>query len=92
VRHGSLYLQEAPFGDLVFVFFLVILSLTLTLRHGDAIVELSTEYSSSHWALPIAHEQTLAIREKFQKVSWRKRNHKPSTTKVIGRAQESPGR
>ena len=42
----------------------------------------------SYWTLPVSREETLAIREKFRKVGWRKPNHKPKTTKVIARAKK----
>ena len=36
-----------------------------------------------HWTEPASREETLARREKFQKISWLPPNHKPKTTKGI---------
>ena len=40
-----------------------------------------------HWTVPVAREETLAVREKFRKVGWRPPIHKPSTSKVVARAK-----
>src|SRR5271170_263517 len=40
-----------------------------------------------HWTVPVAREETLAVREKFRKVGWRPPFHKPSTSKVVARAK-----
>src|ERR1700722_14749725 len=36
-----------------------------------------------HWTVPVSREETLALREKFQKIGWRPPNHKPKTKKVV---------
>jgi hypothetical protein len=36
-----------------------------------------------HWTEPVSCEETLARREKFQKIGWLPPNHKPKTKKVI---------
>jgi hypothetical protein len=36
-----------------------------------------------HWTVPVSREETLAVREKFQKIGWRPPNHKPKTKKVV---------
>jgi hypothetical protein len=40
-----------------------------------------------HWTVPVAREETLAVREKFRKMGWRPPIHKPSTSKVVARAK-----
>jgi hypothetical protein len=40
-----------------------------------------------HWADPVSREETLARREKFQKVGWRLPNHKPNTEEVVAYAK-----
>jgi hypothetical protein len=39
------------------------------------------------WTEPVSREETLAGREKFQKVGWFAPNHKPKTKKVIATAK-----
>src|SRR5271163_1825447 len=36
-----------------------------------------------HWTEPVSREETLARREKFQKIGWLPPNHKPKTKKGI---------
>jgi hypothetical protein len=36
-----------------------------------------------HWTEPVSREETLARREKFQKIGWLPPNHKPNTKKGI---------
>jgi hypothetical protein len=36
-----------------------------------------------HWTEPVSREETLARREKFQKISWFAPNYEPKTKKVI---------
>ena len=40
-----------------------------------------------HWTEPVSREETLARREKFQKIGWFAPNHKPKTKKVIATAK-----
>jgi hypothetical protein len=40
-----------------------------------------------HWTEPVSREETLARREKFQKIGWLPPNHKPKTKKVIATAR-----
>ena len=40
-----------------------------------------------HWTEPVSREETLARREKFQKIGWLPPNHKPKTKKVIATAK-----
>src|SRR5580698_5632798 len=40
-----------------------------------------------HWTDPESREETLARREKFQKVDWRPLNHKPKTKRAIAYAK-----
>jgi hypothetical protein len=40
-----------------------------------------------HWTVPVSREETLAVREKFQRVGWRAPNHKPKTTKIVAWAK-----
>ena len=40
-----------------------------------------------HWTVPVSREETLAIREKFQRAGWRAPNHKPKTTKIVAWAK-----
>ena len=40
-----------------------------------------------HWTDPVSREETLARREKFQKVGWRPPNHKPKTKRAIAYAK-----
>jgi hypothetical protein len=40
-----------------------------------------------HWTVPVSREETLAVREKFRKIGWRKPNNKPNTTKVMAWAK-----
>jgi hypothetical protein len=41
-----------------------------------------------HWTEPVSREETLARREKFQKIGWLPPNHKPKTKKVIATAKK----
>jgi hypothetical protein len=43
--------------------------------------------SRPHWTEPVSREETLARREKFQKIGWLPPNHKPKTKKVIATAK-----
>ena len=43
--------------------------------------------SRPHWTEPVSREETLARREKFQKIGWFAPNHKPKTKKVIATAK-----
>src|SRR5271170_53589 len=40
-----------------------------------------------HWTEPVSREETLARREKFQKIGWLPPNHKPKTKKIIATAK-----
>src|SRR5436305_10435025 len=40
-----------------------------------------------HWTEPMSREETLARREKFQKIGWLPPNHKPKTKKIITTAK-----
>jgi hypothetical protein len=40
-----------------------------------------------HWTEPVSREETLARREKFQKIGWLPPNHKPKTKKGIATAK-----
>jgi len=40
-----------------------------------------------HWTVPVSHEETLAVREKFQKIGWCPPNHKPKTKKIVAWAK-----
>ena len=51
-------------------------------------LQLTANPPRSHWTLSVSREETLAIREKFRKVDWRKPNHKLKTTKVIARVKK----
>ena len=35
-----------------------------------------------HWTVPVSREETLAVREKFRRVSWRAPNHKPKNNQL----------
>ena len=36
-----------------------------------------------HWTVPVSREDTLAVREKFQKIGWRPPILKPKTKKIV---------
>src|SRR5277367_5896145 len=40
-----------------------------------------------HWTVPVSREETLAVREKFQRIGWRPPNHKPKTKKDVAWAK-----
>jgi hypothetical protein len=40
-----------------------------------------------HWTVPVSREETLAVREKFQRAGWRAPNHKPKTTEIVAWAK-----
>ena len=40
-------------------------------------------FNHQHWRVPASREETLAVREKFQKIGWCPPNHKPKTKKVV---------
>ena len=47
--------------------------------------------SRPHWTEPVSREETLARREKFQKIGWLPPNHKPKTKKDYRNGQEVLG-
>ncbi|KAL8736770.1 MAG: hypothetical protein Q9166_000136 [cf. Caloplaca sp. 2 TL-2023] len=51
-------------------------------------LQLTANPPRSYWTLPVSREETLALREKFRKVGWRKPNHISKTTKIIARAKK----
>jgi hypothetical protein len=46
-------------------------------------LSLGVYFHCQHWTVPVSREETLAVREKFQKIGWRPPNHKPKTKKVV---------
>ena len=46
-----------------------------------------TVSSHQRQTIPILHEETLALWEKFRKVGWHRPNHKPSTAKIVAWAK-----
>jgi hypothetical protein len=44
-----------------------------------------------HWTVPVSREETLAVREKFQKIGWRPPTHKPQDKERRGMGKECLG-
>ena len=52
-------------------------------NHERNIIAIPPCLSSSALAVPVSHDERLAVREKLRHVGWRPPNHKPNTTKIV---------
>jgi hypothetical protein len=58
-----------------------------TLQVMNVLLRTRPVHPRLHWTEPVSREETLARRERFQKIGWLPSNHKPQTKKGIATAK-----